>query len=385
MAATKRDYYEILGLSKDATAGDLKKAYRKMALEYHPDKNPGDKEAEERFKEVAEAYDVLSDPDKRARYDQFGHAGFDGGGGYSGHGMSMEDIFSRFGDIFGGHFSGGFASAFGFDDSGRGAPTKGSDLRISIKLSLKDIANGVDKKLKIKKMLPCSQCHGEGTTAADGRTTCPQCHGRGVVNTISNTIFGRMQTQSTCPNCHGEGSVISKPCSKCRGNGLEQGEEVVSFRVPAGVSEGMHLTLQGKGNAAPRGGIPGDLYVIVCEEEDANLIRNGNDLIYNLLIPINVAIEGGSVEVPTITGRARINIEPGTQPGKILRLRNKGIPGLNGYGKGDLLVNVNVFIPSSLSEEEKKLVKKMKENAGFVPSEQDRRDVDRKYREMLHR
>lgn len=387
MAANKRDYYEILGLSKGASADEIKKAYRKMAIKYHPDKNPGDKEAEEKFKEVAEAYDVLSDENKRARYDQFGHAGVDGQAGFSGQGMSMEDIFSRFGDIFGGHFSGGFGGGFGFEGFGGGGgrrTERGSDLRATIKLNLKDIVEGVDKKLKVKKQVKCHQCNGSCTTESDGKQTCPQCNGSGVVSTFANTIFGRMASQSTCPNCHGRGTVITKPCSNCHGTGLEKGEEVVTFHIPAGVSEGMQLTIEGKGNAAPNDGIPGNLFILVHEEEDKELIRNGNDLIYNLLIPVNVAIEGGSVEVPVVGGKARIKVEPGTQPGKVLRLRGKGIPDLHGYGKGDLLVNVNVFIPKTLTKEDMQLVEQMKQSSSFAPTEEDRIAVDKKYRQMLN-
>lgn len=388
--AEKRDYYEVLGVAKNATDEELKKAYRKLALKYHPDKNPGDKEAEERFKEVSEAYAVLSDKDKRARYDQFGHAGMSGaGGGFSGQGMTMEDIFSQFGDIFGGHFGSAFGGFGGFSGFGgsrqQQAVIKGSDLRIKLKLTLKEILNGVEKRLKVRKDVVCHVCHGECTTSADGRKTCSQCHGSGVVTEVSNTFFGAMRTQTTCPSCGGTGTIITQPCTHCHGRGVERGEEEVSFRVPPGVAKGMHLTLEGKGNAAPKGGIPGDLYVIIDEEEDKNLIRNGNDLIYNLLIPISTAIEGGEVEIPTITGRARIKVEPGTQPGKILRLRNKGLPEVNTGGSvmGDLLVNVNVFIPRTLNDEERKLVSSIKGMQGFKPTESDRAGLDRKYRDML--
>ncbi len=382
-ANNKKDYYEVLGVAKNATADDLKKAYRKMAIKYHPDKNPGDKEAEEKFKEVAEAYDVLSDPNKRARYDQFGHAAFQhgsGGGGFSAQDISMEDIFSRFGDIFGGHFS-GFG---GFGRSSRSVHVpQGSDLRVSVQLTLKEISEGVDKKLKIKKQVHCSECHGERTTDPNGKKTCPDCNGTGVRTSISNTIFGAMQTQSTCHRCHGEGTIIDKPCKKCGGSGLEKGEEVVSFHIPAGVSEGMQLTMQGKGNAAPKGGIPGDLYIVIGEKEHEQLIRNGDDVIYNLLIPLDIAIEGGEVEIPTIDGKAKIKIEAGIQPGKILRLRQKGLPVLNGYSRGDLLVNVNVYIPQVLDSKERKLVEQIKVSKNFKPSEEDRLEIDRKYRRML--
>lgn len=381
--AEKRDYYEVLGVSKNATDDELKKAYRKKAIQYHPDKNPGDKEAEEHFKEVAEAYDVLSDPQKRSRYDQFGHAGLGGaaGGGFGGGGMSMEDIFSRFGDLFGGF--GGFG---GFSDMGGGSHRRvrrGSDLRVRVKLSLADISKGVEKKVKVKKQVVCSKCRGDGTEDANGKTTCQTCHGSGVVTRVSNTFLGAMQTQSTCPTCHGEGEIITKPCSKCKGEGVEIGEEVISFHIPAGVAEGMQMSVNGKGNAAPRGGVNGDLIVVIAEEPDPNLIRNGNDLIYNLLISVPLAIKGGSVEVPTIDGRAKIRIEAGTQPGKMLRLRNKGLPSVNGYGTGDQLVNVNVYIPESIDAKDEQAIAAMETSDSFKPTDAARKDIDKKYREML--
>ena len=383
--ATKRDYYEILGVSKGASDEELKKAYRKLAIKYHPDKNPGDKEAEEKFKELAEAYDVLSDPDKRQRYDQFGHAGVgssaaSGGAGGFGGGMSMEDIFSRFGDLFGGGgFDFGGFGGFGGGGGGRQA-LRGSGLRARVRLTLEDIEKGVEKKLKIKKNVACSHCGGEGTSDPNGKQTCGTCHGTGSVVTAQRSLFGMVQTQSVCPTCEGTGEVITKPCSHCKGQGTQIGEELVSFRIPAGVQEGMQLTVSGKGNAAPRGGYPGDLLVLIQEEEDPNLIRNGSDLIYNLLVSIPMAAHGGSVEVPTIGGKARVKIAPGTQPGKVLRLRGKGLPSVNGYGKGDLLVNVNVFIPK-LKEDDEALVGMSGE--AFQPTEEARREIDKHYRQML--
>ncbi|MCE8165765.1 molecular chaperone DnaJ [Porphyromonas gingivalis] len=381
--AEKRDYYEVLGVSKNATDDELKKAYRKKAIQYHPDKNPGDKEAEEHFKEVAEAYDVLSDPEKRSRYDQFGHAGLGGaaGGGFGGGGMSMEDIFSRFGDLFGGF--GGFGGFSDMGSSSRRRVRRGSDLRVRVKLSLADISKGVEKKVKVKKQVVCSKCRGDGTEEANGKTTCQTCHGTGVVTRVSNTFLGAMQTQSTCPTCHGEGEIITKPCSKCKGEGVEIGEEVISFHIPAGVAEGMQMSVNGKGNAAPRGGVNGDLIVVIAEEPDPNLIRNGNDLIYNLLISVPLAIKGGSVEVPTIDGRAKIRIEAGTQPGKMLRLRNKGLPSVNGYGTGDQLVNVNVYIPESIDAKDEQAIAAMENSDSFKPTDAARKDIDKKYREML--
>ena len=383
--AAKRDYYEVLGVSKGASADELKKAYRKLAIKYHPDKNPGDKEAEEKFKELAEAYDVLSDPDKRQRYDQFGHAGVgssaaSGGAGGFGGGMSMEDIFSRFGDLFGGGgFDFGGFGGFGGGGGGRQA-LRGSDLRARVRLTLEDIEKGVEKKLKIKKNVACSHCGGEGTSDPNGKQTCGTCHGTGSVVTAQRSLFGMVQTQSVCPTCEGTGEVITKPCSHCKGQGTQIGEELVSFRIPAGVQEGMQLTVSGKGNAAPRGGHPGDLLVLIQEEEDPNLIRNGSDLIYNLLVSIPMAAHGGSVEVPTIGGKARVKIAPGTQPGKVLRLRGKGLPSVNGYGKGDLLVNVNVFIPK-LKEDDEALAGMSGE--AFQPTEEARREIDKHYRQML--
>lgn len=381
--AEKRDYYEVLGVSKNATDDELKKAYRKKAIQYHPDKNPGDKEAEEHFKEVAEAYDVLSDPEKRSRYDQFGHAGLGGaaGGGFGGGGMSMEDIFSRFGDLFGGF--GGFGGFSDMGGSSRRRVRRGSDLRVRVKLSLADISKGVEKKVKVKKQVVCSKCRGDGTEEANGKTTCQTCHGTGVITRVSNTFLGAMQTQSTCPTCHGEGEIITKPCSKCKGEGVEIGEEVISFHIPAGVAEGMQMSVNGKGNAAPRGGVNGDLIVVIAEEPDPNLIRNGNDLIYNLLISVPLAIKGGSVEVPTIDGRAKIRIEAGTQPGKMLRLRNKGLPSVNGYGTGDQLVNVNVYIPESIDAKDEQAIAAMENSDSFKPTDAARKDIDKKYREML--
>ena len=383
--ATKRDYYEVLGVSKGASDEELKKAYRKLAIKYHPDKNPGDKEAEEKFKELAEAYDVLSDPQKRQRYDQFGHAGVGssaaGGGGFSGGGMSMEDIFSRFGDLFGG---GGFDfGGFGGFSSGGGRHVmRGSDLRARVRLNLEEIDKGVEKKLKVKKQVACTHCHGEGTNDKDGKQTCGTCHGSGVVISAQRGIFGMVQTQSVCPTCEGSGEVITKPCSYCKGKGTQIGEEVVTFRIPAGVSEGMQLNVSGKGNAGPRGGEPGDLHIIIQEEEDPNLIRNGNDLIYNLLVSIPTAAQGGSVEVPTIGGKARVTIAAGTQPGKVLRLRSKGLPSVNGYGRGDLLINVNVFIPK-LDEKADASVLGAMSGSAFQPTEEARKEIDLHYRQML--
>ncbi len=364
----KRDYYEVLGIEKGASADEIKKAYRKTALKYHPDRNPDDKEAEEKFKEAAEAYDVLSNPDKRARYDQFGHAGMDGagagfGGGFGGGGFSMEDIFSQFGDIFGG--------GFGFGGGGRARQhtNRGSDIRIRVSLTLDEIANGVTKKLKLNKNITCDACGGSGAKDASSRVTCSNCNGQGYVMQVQNTFFGRMQSQSVCPVCGGQGTVIKDKCTKCAGEGCIKGSEVVEFNIPAGVAEGMMITVSGKGNAARQGGVNGDLLVVIEEQADPRFIRDGANLIHNLTIPVTTAILGGEVEVPTITGKAKINIAQGTQAGKVLRLRGKGLPAINSYGSyngtGDLLVVVDIAMPTSLNSEEKELVTKLSQQPHF--------------------
>jgi len=362
---SKRDYYEVLGVPRNATREEIKKAYRKQALKYHPDKNPGNKEAEEKFKEAAEAYEVLSDDEKRARYDQFGHAGVGGasGGGFGG-GMTMEDIFEHFGDIFGGHFGfGGFGST---RSRGRRV-NKGADLRVKVKLTLQEIASGVEKKIKLSKYVMCEACGGTGAAGGSSYSTCSTCRGSGMVTRVTNTILGQMQTTTTCPACGGEGRVITNKCSHCHGEGIIQGTEVITLNIPAGVSEGMQMTVSGKGNAARRGGINGDLLVIIQEEPHPELIRDGNDLFYNLYVTISQAALGAHVEVPTIDGSVKIKIDPGTQPGKILRVRGKGLPELNGYGKGDLLVHVNVWIPKDLSKDERKILEKLEESPNFKP------------------
>lgn len=382
--ATKRDYYEVLGVEKNASADEIKKAYRKTAIKYHPDKNPGDKTAEEKFKEAAEAYDVLSDPDKRSRYDQFGHAGVDGsGGGFGGGGMSMEDIFAHFGDIFGGGSFGGFGGFGGFSGFGGGRVVRnqGSDLRIRIHVTLKEILTGSTKKLKVKKLVPCSKCHGSGAEAGTSVETCGTCHGTGTVTRTQESIFGRVQTQSVCPSCKGSGRVIKHKCTKCGGDGLENGEELIEINIPSGVASGMQMTLSGKGNAGPNNGPSGDLLVQFEEIEDPEFIRNGNDVVYNLLIPIGTAILGGKMVVPTIDGKVKITIEPGTQPGKILRLRDKGLPSVRGYGRGDQLIAIQVFIPEKLSAKEKELVAQMSESPSFEPSEAQKADFMKQQRQ----
>ena len=390
----KRDYYEVLGVEKTATADQIKKAYRKKAIQYHPDKNPGDKEAEEKFKEAAEAYEVLSNPDKRARYDQFGHAGMGGAagggfGGFSGEGMSMDDIFSMFGDIFGGH-SGGFGGFGGFggrSSQPRQRKFRGSDLRVKVKLSLKEISEGTEKKFKVKKYVPCSHCHGSGAEGNSGTETCPTCHGTGSVTTTQQSIFGMMQTQTACPQCHGEGKIIKNKCHECDGEGIKYGEEVVTVKIPAGVAEGMQLTVNGKGNAGKHNGVAGDLLVLIEEEKHPELIRDESDLIYNLLLSVPTAALGGTAEIPTIDGKAKIKIEPGTQPGKVLRLRGKGLPSINSYGyntgRGDLLVNISVYIPETLTKEEKQALEKWQESESFQPNMTLKEKIFKKFRSLF--
>ncbi len=374
----KRDYYEVLEVDRNANEADIKKAYRKLAINYHPDKNPDDHTAEDKFKEAAEAYEVLSNPDKKAKYDRYGHAGLggaSGGGGYGG-GMSMDDIFSNFGDIFGGAFGG----AFGGGSSSRGRRVnKGSNLRVKVKLNLQEIATGVEKKIKVSKYVSCKHCSGTGAENGGSYASCSTCHGSGHVTRVTNTFLGQMQTTSTCPTCGGEGRIITKKCNHCQGNGVVRDEEVISINIPAGVAEGMQLSLSGKGNAGARGGIPGDLIVLIEEEKHPELERDGNNLIHNLFISVSEAALGAQVEVPTVDGKARLKIAPGTQPGKVLRLKGKGLPAVNSYGSGDLLVNVNVWIPKELNKEERQILEKLQNSPNFVPnpSASEKRFFDR--------
>ena len=387
----KRDYDEVLEVEKTTTIEVIKKAYRKKAIQYHPDKNPGDKTAEEKFKEAAEAYSVLSDPDKRARYDQFGHAGVGGaagnggpfGGGFNG---SMDDIFSMFGDIFGGR-GGGFGGGFGgFGGGGGGAQQRrfrGSDLRVKVKLTLKEISTGVEKKFKLKKYVPCGHCHGSGAEGTGGSETCSTCHGSGSVIRNQQTILGTMQTRATCPTCNGEGKIIKNKCKECSGDGVVYGEEVVTVNIPAGVAEGMQLSMQGKGNAGKHNGVPGDLLIIVEEEPHPELIRDDNDLIYNLLLGFHQAALGDTVEIPTIDGKAKVKVEAGTQPGKVLRLRGKGLPSVNGYGTGDLLVNISVYIPEALTKEEKSQIEQLAQSDNFKPNTSVKEKIFRKFKSLF--
>lgn len=375
----KRDYYEVLGVPKTATADELKKAYRKKALQYHPDKNPGDKEAEEKFKEAAEAYDVLSDPDKRARYDQFGHnMGNMGGGGaggfegFGGAGMSMEDIFSHFGDIFGG---GGFGGGFGGTGRSRKKVNRGSDIRVKIRVNLKDIMHGTEKKIRIPRWVACDHCNGTGAKDGTAYTTCQTCHGTGTVNRVQQTFLGNMQTSGPCPSCGGEGKIITEKCQYCNGEGLEKKDVVETIAIPPGVYDGMTLSKRGGGNAARHGGVNGDLLIVIEEEKDPELQRDENDLIYNLMLDLPTAILGGKVEVPTVDGRARLTIEPGTQPGKVLRLRGKGLPSPDKYGVGDLLVNVMVYVPQNLSDGEKSAIESLRNSPNIQPSETEKKRI----------
>ena len=388
----ERDYYEILGVDKKATAEEIKKAYRKKAIQYHPDRNQGDKEAEEKFKEAAEAYGVLSDPEKRQRYDQFGRAGVSGAagnggpfGGFGG-GMSMDDIFSMFGDIFGGHT--GFGGGFGGFSSSYGGGTnvrkhRGADLRVRARLTLQEISTGVEKKFKLKKYVSCPHCHGSGAEGNAGTDTCPNCKGTGTVIKSQQTILGTMQTRSTCPNCGGEGRIIKNKCKECAGEGIVYGEEVVTVKIPAGVAEGMQLVMNGKGNAGKHNGIAGDLLIVIEEEKDKELIRDGNDLVYNLLLDFPTAALGGKVEIPTIDGRAKVNIDPGTQPGKVLRLRGKGLPDVNGYGKGDEIVNVSIYVPETLSRDEKKALEQMQNSDNFKPNSSVKEKIFKKFKSLF--
>ncbi len=385
--ATKRDYYEVLGVDRNADEKAIKSAYRKKAIQYHPDKNPGDKEAEEKFKEAAEAYDVLSNPDKRAKYDQFGHdmgpQGFPGGaGGFHAGGFSMEDIFSQFGDIFGGAFGnmGGFESAGGRT---RRRQRRGTDLRIKIKMTLAEIATGVTKTLKIPTLVPDPNCHGTGAKDGTAFHTCPTCNGSGTVIRQQQTMFGISQSAVECPQCHGEGKIITEKCTHCNGEGVVRKEETVSFSIPAGVQDGQTLTMRGKGNAAPHGGANGDLLIVIEEVKHPELIRDGNDIVYNLMLDLPTATLGGSVEVPTISGRARLKIPAGTQPGKVLRLRGKGLPSTDGYGAGDELVNVMVYIPENIGQQEKDAIESLRGKPGVTPDESTKNRIFSKLRHIF--
>lgn len=362
----KRDYYEILGIDKSASSDEMKKAYRKIAIKFHPDKNPNDPSAEEKFKEAAEAYEVLSNPEKRQRYDRFGHQGVNGGG-FSGGGMSMDDIFSQFSDIFGGGSP--FESFFGGGGSRSSSRRrKGSNLRIKLKLNLDEIAHGVEKKIKVKRYTSCDTCGGNGSKNGTSLQTCGNCQGTGQVRKVVNTMLGQMVSASTCHVCNGEGKIVSQSCDTCHGEGRVLEEEVIPIKIPAGVSEGMQLSMSGKGNVPKRGGIPGDLLIVVEEEEHDFLKRDGNNIIYDLYINFADAALGTSMEVPTIDGKVKIKLDAGTQSGKVLRLRGKGVKDINGYGHGDQLIYINVWTPKNLSKEEKEMMETLKKSPNFAPN-----------------
>ncbi len=367
---SKRDYYEVLGLQRNATEAEIKKAYRKLALKYHPDKNPDDKQAEDNFKEAAEAYEVLSDANKRNRYDQFGHAGIGGAAGTSGYSMSMDDIFSQFGDIFGDAFGGAFSGFGGFGGGRQGRRrrvNRGSNLRVKVKLTLEEIANGAEKKIKVNKYVGCDSCNGTGSKGGSSYSTCSTCNGAGQVTRVTNTFLGQMQTSSACPSCGGEGQTIVNKCPSCAGDGIVKGEEIITINIPAGVEDGMQLSMNGKGNEGARGGVPGDLIILVEEIEHDHFERDGVNLLHDAYISISDAALGATIEIPTIDGKARIKITPGTQAGRVLRLKGKGLPAINSYGTGDLLININVWTPKNLSKEEKQILEKLSQSENFKP------------------
>jgi molecular chaperone DnaJ len=367
----KRDYYEILGVSKSASADEIKKAYRKVAMQYHPDRNPGDKASEDKFKEAAEAYEVLSDNDKKAKYDRFGHQAFaPGSGGFgSGHASNMEDIFSQFGDVFGEDMFGGFFGGGGRGQSrqSRSRGQRGSNLRIKLKLNFEEIANGVNKQVKVKKHVLCTTCGGNGAKDKNSVQTCGTCNGSGQVRKVTNTFLGQMQTVNTCPTCNGEGNTVTAKCTSCKGEGRMYGEETISIDIPAGVQDGMQLSMSGKGNAGERGGSAGDLIIMIQEEPHEFLHRDGLNVAFDLYITIPDAIFGTNVEVPTIDGRAKIKIPAGTQSGKIFRLKGKGFPEVQGYAKGDQLIHVNIWTPQQVSDEEKEILEKLQDSPNFQP------------------
>lgn len=367
--ADKRDYYDILGVNKKASKDELKKAYRKVALKYHPDRNPDDKEAEARFKEAAEAYEVLSDDQKRSRYDQFGHAGVNGQGGgqYGGGFGNMEDIFSQFSDIFGG----GFGGRSSRQQQTRGQ--RGSNLRIKVSLTLEEINEGAIKKIKVKKYVDCKTCNGSGAKDKNSVKTCHTCNGSGYVRRVQQTFLGQMQTTAACPTCHGSGEMITNKCNTCKGDGRVYGEEMIQLEIPAGVSEGMQLSMSGKGNAGQNGGPAGDLLINIKEKEHPNFTRDGSNILYELDVNFADAALGTSVEVPTLDGKVKINLPQGTPSGKIFRLRGKGLPSIQSYGKGDQLIHVNIWVPTSLTAEERKALELIRKSKNFQPSEADKK------------
>ena len=373
---SKRDYYEVLGVSKSAGADEIKKAYRKVAMQYHPDRNPGDAAAEEKFKEAAEAYDVLSNADKKARYDRFGHAGVGGAAG-GGRGPSMEDIFSNFGDIFGDDMFGSFFGG-GRQNGGRRQGTRGSNLRVKLKMNYADIAHGAQKKIKVKKHVSCDVCNGTGAKDRNSVQTCGSCGGSGQVRRVQQTFLGQMQTVTTCPTCHGEGTQITAKCGNCKGEGRVYGEETLTLDIPAGVQDGMQLSMTGKGNAGERGGYPGDLLLLVEEEKHPELSRNDLDVLYRLHLSFPETVLGTQVEVPTIDGKAKLKVPAGTHSGKVFRLKGKGFPAFQSYEKGDQLVEINVWSPQHLTNEEKEMLEKLKNSPNFQPGVQAKTDKEDK-------
>lgn len=385
----KRDYYEVLEVSRSASVDEIKKAYRKLAIKYHPDRNPGDAEAEAKFKEAAEAYDVLHDPQKRQQYDQFGFdapgGGFGGGNPFGGAGgFSMDDIFSMFGDVFGGH-GGGFG---GFGGGGQQAPKyRGSDLRLKVRLSLQEVATGVTKKFKVRKDVTCEHCHGTGAEGGSGTETCPNCHGSGVEIRTQQSMFGMIQTQTACHVCGGEGTIIKNKCTHCQGEGVVKGEEVVEINIPAGVAEGMVVNVPGKGNAGKHNGVTGNIQVYIEEEPNDTFVRDGQNVIYNLLLDFPTAVLGGQVEIPTINGsNVKIPIEPGTQPGKTLRLRDKGLPAVQGYGTGigDLVVHISIYVPKELTKSEKKAIEELRDSENFRGDKNTKRSIFENFKKLFN-
>jgi len=387
----KRDYYEVLGVAKDASEDDIKKAYRKIAIKYHPDRQQGKSEAEqkaaeEKFKEAAEAYDVLHDPKKRQAYDQFGFDGAKMGGGFGGGGFSMDDIFDLFGDVFGGR--GGFGGFSGFSSGGsRRQQYRGSDLRLKVSLTLQEIATGTTKKFKVRKDVTCTHCHGTGAKDGAGAQTCPTCHGNGYVVRTQQSLFGMVQTQGVCPECQGEGTIIKDKCAECHGEGIVKGEEVVEINIPAGVSEGMVLNVPGKGNAGRHNGVNGNIQVFISEVKDDTFVRDGQDVIYNLLLDFPTAALGGQAEIPTIDGqKVKIKIEPGTQPGKTLRLRGKGLPAVHGYGSGvgDIVVNISVYVPKTLDKDERQALERLRDSDNFKGDSKTKQSIFEKFRNYFN-
>lgn len=385
----KRDYYEVLEVNRSASVDEIKKAYRKLAIKYHPDRNPGDAEAEAKFKEAAEAYDVLHDPQKRQQYDQFGFdapgGGFGGGNPFGGAGgFSMDDIFSMFGDVFGGH-GGGFG---GFGGGGQQAPKyRGSDLRLKVHLSLQEVATGVTKKFKVRKDVTCEHCHGTGAEGGSGTETCPNCHGSGVEIRTQQSMFGMIQTQTACHVCGGEGTIIKNKCTHCQGEGVVKGEEVVEINIPAGVAEGMVVNVPGKGNAGKHNGVTGNIQVYIEEEPNETFVRDGQNVIYNLLLDFPTAVLGGQVEIPTIDGsNVKIKIEPGTQPGKTLRLRGKGLPAVQGYGTGigDLVVHISIYVPKELTKSEKKAIEELRDSENFRGDKNTKRSIFENFKKLFN-